>query len=78
MILLGLALRETRPRVAVASVVLGCIGFVGLLGGPLLLILAGHGGGLAERVALYPLIIWAIVLGASFVRGGSDIATANR
>jgi hypothetical membrane protein len=73
MILLGLAIKETCPRVAMASVVLGGIGFVGLLGGPLLIVLAGHGGGLAERVALYPLIIWAIVLGASFVRGRSEI-----
>jgi hypothetical protein len=26
-------------------------------------ILTGHGGGLAERIALYPLIIWLIVFG---------------
>jgi hypothetical protein len=28
-----------------------------------LVILTGHGGGLAERIALYPLIIWLIVFG---------------
>ena len=27
------------------------------------MILTGHGGGLAERLALYPLIIWLIVFG---------------
>jgi hypothetical protein len=34
-----------------------------LLAGPFLVILTGHGGGLAERIALYPLIIWLIVCG---------------
>jgi hypothetical protein len=27
------------------------------------LVLTGHGGGLAERIALYPLIIWLVVVG---------------
>jgi hypothetical protein len=39
------------------------IGFLGLLAGPFMVILTGHGGGLAERIALYPLIIWLIVFG---------------
>jgi hypothetical protein len=46
----------------------GVIGFLGLLIGPFLVILTGHGGGLAERIALYPLIIWLIVFGLSFVK----------
>ena len=43
------------------------IGFLGLLVGPVLVILTGHGGGLAERVALYPLIIWLIVFGSAIL-----------
>ena len=31
------------------------------------LVLTGHGGGLAERIALYPLIIWLVVFGVSCV-----------
>ena len=73
MILLGLAIwRERRGPGSAASgemklawflVLSGVIGFLGLLVGPVLVILTGHGGGLAERVALYPLIIWLIVFG---------------
>jgi hypothetical membrane protein len=66
MILLGLALRRDRRRLAWFSILSGVIGLLGLLIGPFLVILTGHGGGLAERVALYPLIIWLIVLGLSF------------
>jgi hypothetical membrane protein len=51
------------------SILFGVVGFLGLLGGPVLVILTGHGGGLAERIALYPLIIWLIVFGASLVSG---------
>jgi hypothetical protein len=29
--------------------------------------LTGHGGGLAERIALYPLIIWLIVCGLAIL-----------
>lgn len=71
MILLGLALRGSRPRAATLSVLLGAVGLVGLLGGPVLVILTGHGGGLAERVALYPLILWAMAFGIGFVRSPS-------
>ena len=49
------------------SVLSGVIGFLGLLVGPVLVILTGHGGGLAERVALYPLIIWLIVFGSAIL-----------
>jgi hypothetical protein len=45
------------------SAVAGVVGLLGMLAGPFLLILTDHGGVLAERVALYPLIIWLIVLG---------------
>ncbi|HEU4907279.1 MAG TPA: DUF998 domain-containing protein, partial [Propionibacteriaceae bacterium] len=76
MILFGLVIWRDRggpPRGASAvsgaiklawfSVLSGVIGFLGLLSGPILVILTGHGGGLAERIALYPLIIWLIVFG---------------
>jgi hypothetical protein len=34
---------------------------------PFLVILTGHGGGLAERIALYPLILWLIVFGIAIL-----------
>jgi hypothetical membrane protein len=68
MILLGLAIWHDRRGMAWFSVVSGVIGFLGLLAGPFVVILTGHGGGLAERIALYPLIIWLIVFGLSFVK----------
>ena len=62
--------RDPRGAIELAwfSVLSGVIGFLGLLVGPFLVILTGHGGGLAERIALYPLIIWLIVFGLSFVK----------
>jgi hypothetical membrane protein len=68
MIVLGLAIWRERPKLAWFSVLAGLIGFLGLLVGPVLVILTGHGGGLAERVALYPLIIWLIVFGSAILR----------
>jgi hypothetical membrane protein len=68
MILLGFAIWHDRRGMAWFSVVSGVIGFLGLLAGPFIVILTGHGGGLAERIALYPLIIWLIVFGLSFVK----------
>ena len=67
MILLGLAIWRNRrgPRIELAwfSVLAGTVGLLGMLTGPFLMILTGHGGGLAERIALYPLIIWLVVVG---------------
>jgi hypothetical protein len=63
MILLGLAIWRERRGIAWFSLVSGVIGFLGLLAGPFLVITTGHAGGLAERIALYPLIIWLIVFG---------------
>jgi hypothetical membrane protein len=67
MILLGLAIWRERRALAWFSLLSGVVGILGLLAGPFLVIATGHGGGLAERVALYPLIIWLIVFGVSFV-----------
>lgn len=68
LLLLGLADRHAHPWTARLSVVLAGIGFLGMLGGPVLIALTGHGGGLGERLALYPVIVWAITLGVSFLR----------
>jgi hypothetical membrane protein len=68
MILLGVAIWHERQGMAWFSVLSGVIGLLGLLAGPCLVIATGHGGGLAERIALYPLIIWLIVFGLSFVK----------
>jgi hypothetical membrane protein len=67
MILLGLAIWRDRRGMARYSVLAGVVGVLGMLAGPFLVILTGHGGGLAERIALYPLIIWLIVFGVSLV-----------
>jgi hypothetical membrane protein len=63
MILLGLAIWRDRRGMAGFSVVAGVFGLLGMLAGPFLVILTSHGGGVAERIALYPLIIWLIVFG---------------
>ena len=65
MILLGLAIWRDRPAMAKFSVLAGVVGLLGMLAGPFLIFLTGHGGGLAERMALYPLIIWLIAFGSS-------------
>lgn len=72
LLLLGLANRHIRPAIAKLSLVLAGIGFIGIMGGPALVILTGHGGGLAERMALYPAIVWAILLGAFIVRARGE------
>jgi hypothetical membrane protein len=67
MILLGLAIWRDQRGMAWFSVAAGVVGLLGILAGPFLVILTGHDGGLAERIALYPLIIWLIVFGVSLV-----------
>ena len=67
MILLGLAIWRDRRGMAWFSLLAGVVGLLGMLAGPFLVILTGHGGGLAERMLLYPLIIWLIVFGLSVV-----------
>jgi hypothetical membrane protein len=78
MILLGLAIWRDRRGMARFSLLAGVVGLLGMLAGPFLVILTGHGGGLAERIALYPLIIWLIVFGLSVVadrvrRGSGEV-----
>lgn len=68
LLLLGLANRRLRPGIAGLTFALSGIGFFGMLAGPALIALTGHGGGLAERLALYPAIVWTIVLGLTVLR----------
>lgn len=75
MLLIGLAVRRDRPGLALASVLLGGVGLLGLLSGPPLVALTGHGGGLAERIALYPLIVWMVAVGLSLVRSSARPAS---
>jgi hypothetical membrane protein len=75
LLLLGLATWRTRRRVAMLSLALGAIGWLGLPIGLVLLTLSGHGGGAAERLALYPVFVWTIVLGVGFVYGALQEAT---
>jgi hypothetical membrane protein len=65
-LLLGLAVRQTHPRVARFSVLLAGLGVVGLVVG-ILATAIGHGHGAAERLEAYPAFVWAIVLGISFL-----------
>jgi hypothetical membrane protein len=66
-LLVGLAVRQTHPRVATFSMVLAGLGAVGLVVGFLATVI-GHGHGAAERLEAYPVFVWAIVLGISFLR----------
>jgi hypothetical membrane protein len=65
-LLLGLAVRQTHPRVATYSVVLASLGVIGLVVG-FLAAAIGHGHGAAERLEAYPAFVWAIALGISFL-----------
>ncbi len=76
-LLLGLAVWQTRHQIAVFSVALGAIGLFGLLGGAVFTGL-GHGHGAAERIADYPAIVWMVVLGSTFVWGLTDGADIQR
>ena len=67
MLLLGLATWSAWRRVGLLSLTLSAIGWFGLPVGLVLLALSGHGGGAAERLALYPKFVWTIVLGVVFV-----------
>jgi hypothetical membrane protein len=68
LLLLGLAIWRPRRRAATVTLVLAGVGFLGLLVGPLLIRSVGHGGGLAERMVLYPVVAWAVGMGAAFLR----------
>ena len=64
LLLLGLATRPEHSWRATLALILAAVGFIGLLSGVPMLALVHHGGGLAERLALYPLAIYVVVVGA--------------
>jgi len=74
-LLIGLAVWQTRRQMAAFSVALGVIGLLGLLGGAVVTGL-GHGHGAAERIADFPAIVWMVVLGSSFVWASRPAATS--
>jgi hypothetical membrane protein len=64
-LLMGLACwRDSRSR-ATFSLALAGLGFSGLLLGPVLIVLTGHGGGIGERLALYPIVVWLVCVGVA-------------
>ena len=65
-LLMGLAVWQSRRRLAVFSVSLASVGLLGLLGW-FLSIFIRHGHGAAERIAAYPVFVWMLVLGVSFL-----------
>ncbi|QGN32520.1 DUF998 domain-containing protein [Microlunatus sp. Gsoil 973] len=66
LLLLGLANRRVNPWQGRLALVLSVIGVLGMLSGPVLIRLFGQGGGLSERLALYPPIVWMIMIGVAF------------
>jgi len=71
LLLFGLATRRDGTWPGGLALVCATIGFAGLLVGPLLVAMTGHGGGFSERLALYPLIVWVILAGARFRHNGT-------
>jgi hypothetical protein len=65
-LLFGLAVWQTRRRVAVFSVEIAALGLLGILGSFAAPVL-GHGHGASERVEMYPVFVWMFVLGLSLV-----------
>lgn len=63
LLLLGLATWESRPGVSKLTLLLAGIGFAGMVGGIAVGVLGGHGAGLAERLALYPAVLWTALVG---------------
>ena len=65
-LLMGLAVWQSRRRLAVFSVSLASVGLLGLLGW-IVSVFIRHGHGAAERIAAYPVFVWMLVLGISFL-----------
>jgi hypothetical membrane protein len=90
MLLIGFACWRAHRWRATFSLALAGLGFSGLLLGPLLIVLTGRGGGLGERVALYPIVVWLVCVGFTLAhqahraadpagtRPGTRAATATR
>jgi hypothetical membrane protein len=74
LLFLGLATRQERSWRSKLALGLACVGFGGLLIGPVLLAGVGHAGGLAERLVLYPLVVFAMTVGGACLKDGSRAA----
>jgi hypothetical membrane protein len=61
LLLLGLSTRAEHSWRAKLALGLAGVGLLGLLGGPLLLATLQHGGGLSERLVLYPCVVCVVV-----------------
>ena len=72
LVLLGLSTRAEHSWRANLALGLAGVAFLGLLGGPLLLATVQHGGGLSERLVLYPCVVYVIVVGTWLLRYGSS------
>jgi hypothetical membrane protein len=70
LLLLGMSTRVERSWRSSLALGLSCVAFSGLLGGPLLLGTLQHGGGLSERLVLYPCVIYVVVVGAWLLKYG--------
>jgi hypothetical membrane protein len=70
LLLLGLATRPGGGWWSKLALTMAAGGFAGLLSGPLLMATFGHGGGLAERLALYPVVLYLVIVGVWLVRYG--------
>jgi hypothetical protein len=75
-LLFGLAVWQTRRRVAVFSVGLAAVGLLGILGSFAAPVL-GHGHGAAERIEAYPVFVWMFVLGLLFVWANWSAVTSR-
>jgi hypothetical membrane protein len=76
-LLLGLGTRAEHSWRANLALGLACVAGVGLVGGPVLLAAVQHGGGLGERLVLYPCVIYVIVVGSWLLRYGSSWRTVG-
>jgi hypothetical membrane protein len=70
LLLLGLSTRREATWWPRLGLVLTAIAALGIVSGPLLLVSTHRGGGLAERLVLYPCVIFLLAVGASLVLRG--------
>ncbi|HEY1295393.1 MAG TPA: DUF998 domain-containing protein [Chloroflexota bacterium] len=70
LLLLGLSTRLEHSWRSNLAFSLAAVACVGLVGGPALLATVQHGGGLSERLVLYPCVIYLIVVGVWLLRNG--------
>jgi hypothetical membrane protein len=67
LLFLGLAMRHEGSWRAPLALIMAATGFIGLVSGPLLLAVVRRGGGLAERLTLYPLVAYLVITSTALV-----------